>query len=173
MPAGLAGWLASRAEVDPDEAQGPGDELTRWLAALDRKAAMIEDPVNGGVGDDLLASRLASVAGSETGAYRRHRGWTTRLLESFRYQPFIPVCLAALLPFLLGARCSGPVAPNTPPSVANSKIGSIDDAVSTATQAAAQDVVSPQADLGARLYDRLCASCHGATGDGAGPAIRR
>jgi mono/diheme cytochrome c family protein len=173
MPEGLAGWLASLTQTDAGEARGTTDELARWLASLDASAPAADGRFENVAEEKVPAHRLESEPAPESVARRRHRGWRTELRESFRCRPFVPVLLPVLLPFLGGANCRGPVAPGKPPIAAGGgMIDAIENVPHIATRAAIRDDGAVPTDLGIRLYDRLCASCHGANGDGAGPAAR-
>jgi DMSO reductase family type II enzyme heme b subunit len=172
-PEKLALWLASLDQAEAQEGRDTADELARWLAALGRNAGSIADPFEMGVGESALACGLASEGVPEACACRVHRGWTTRLLDSFRWHPFVPLWVVALLPILGGANCAGPVEPSARPGVVSGgDIDAVEGVAHTAARVAVQDEAGGPSDAGARLYDRLCASCHGTTGDGAGPAAR-
>lgn len=156
LPEDLAQWLGSSSRTEP------GSDRTE--SGSDARA--IEEAG----GERLPGLRAArSASGLEPG-YERHN-WRRQVLASFQIRPFISVWLVALSPSLVTGCGSSKSSP--PPAGAGGPRSAAQQASATATPViSAPAEIASTADEGTRLYDRLCAACHGANGDGNGPAAR-
>lgn len=166
------------AALRVDDAQDAPECLTPWLASLDRGedgAGFHEDE---DFAFDYEALALHCDPNPPPNAWLRHErsDWRTRSRAWLQSMPFVPVWIVAILSLALSAAGCGrseTAAPPAAPKATTPTAKTTPTPAPTSTPTAKAPVaVAGAADEGARLYERLCSSCHGVNGDGAGPAAR-
>jgi mono/diheme cytochrome c family protein len=139
-------------------------ELAQWLASLGKGTYPAED-------EDLADPDTPAHAARVWTGHKR-RDWKVRTRDWLRRRPLFPIWLFVLLSLPFGSMgCSRAESSTWPQSVRTVDSPTVDHAPLLPLLVADQAAVNT-AEAGTRLYERLCSSCHGQTGDGAGPAAR-
>lgn len=162
------------AALRVEDAQDTPDGLTPWLASLDRGEDGSEFQEDADFAFDNEALALHCDPATNTWLRHERSDWRARSRAWLQSMPFVPVWLVAITSLALmsaaGCGSSETAAPPAAPSTSTGKSRAV--AKAPAAPKPAPVAVAGAADEGTRLYERLCSSCHGADGDGAGPAAR-